>query len=643
MLELEKGDNEAAKTRLIQAYNSYPYNRIAFEKLRDVFAAADIVLPPSAYAGHLRYEIAMDPSNLEAVLQFAEYIERLGLYDTACRTYDYAVDLFKYIYPEDDLPEAIYLPWAVACYNTQYAHSKCFEIVSDVRKRGNLDILLEGISAKLAAKTGNTSQTRQAALAGKKAEEMLDKDVSKGSLTAEKLSWFYLFALPNYEKSLAWANRAYSIDAESDSVKAILACAFAFNDNYNLAGDLVGDLAKSHQSAAIAMAAIQKNQDKKEDAIESLKSAVKMDPSSLAGEKARQMLVDLDSEYIDDAISQRTEKDLKANFGKDVINKFTPIDQLFSIKLGVSGANFRYGSDLGATLSITNKSLQPMVISESSLFRGQLHIDADISGDITRHIEALISKRIQPPSPIEPDDYILVPLELMTGELKDILIRHPQANVEIEFTVYFDPLMQEDGTIANRVRFLKPIKKSVKRRSVDVSKKAINAQLRYLSSGQQKQRIRATQLFAGLLMEYYQSKSTGLSYKPSQVELPILTSAIRKGLNDQDWAVRLQTMAAMMPMRHEMEFSFIYSISESLYDDLWPSRLVALHFLSNVQGDGFKPVLESKAKDDAEEIVRQFAQAKMDLKSKTDSIPEIKEKQPVDPNSQELIDILLEP
>jgi len=65
--------------------------------------------------------------------------------------------------------------------------------------------------------------------------------------------------------------------------------------------------------------------------------------------------------------------------------------------------------------------------------------------------------------------------------------------------------------------------------------------------------------------------------------------------------------------------------------------------LSNVQGDEFTPVLESKAKDDAEEIIRQFAQAKAKLRSKTDSVPEIKEKQPVDAKSQELIDILLKP
>jgi hypothetical protein len=125
--------------------------------------------------------------------------------------------------------------------------------------------------------------------------------------------------------------------------------------------------------------------------------------------------------------------------------------------------------------------------------------------------------------------------------------------------------------------------------------------------------------------------------------LPILTSAVRKGLNDQDWVVRLQTMAAMVPMRHEMEFSFINSISESLYDDRWPSRLMALQLLSNAQGAEFKPVLEWKAKEDADEIVRKFAQAKKNLKFKEDSIPEIQEKQSPDTDSQELIDVLLQP
>ena len=213
MLELEKGDNEAAKTRLIRAYYAYPYNKIAFEKLRDIFAVSDMVLPPTIYADHLRREIVSDPSNLEAVLQFAEYTERLGLYDIACRTYDYAVELFGNVYPKDELPAAIYLPWAVACYNTQYARSKCFEIVADVRKTGKFDILLEGISASLAAKTENASQIKQAELAGQKAEKMLADEISKDSLTAEKLSWFYLFALPDNEKAIAWAYSPMSVRA----------------------------------------------------------------------------------------------------------------------------------------------------------------------------------------------------------------------------------------------------------------------------------------------------------------------------------------------------------------------------------------------------------------------------------------------
>ena len=96
-------------------------------------------------------------------------------------------------------------------------------------------------------------------------------------------------------------------------------------------------------------------------------------------------------------------------------------------------------------------------------------------------------------------------------------------------------------------------------------------------------------------------------------------------------------MGAMMPMRHKMEFSFINSISESLYDDGWPSRLMALQLLSVAQGAEFKPVLEWKAKEDTEEIVRKFAQAKIDLKFESHAIPEIQEKQLSDTESKELI------
>lgn len=643
-LNLEKGDTEAAKTQLIQAYDSYPYNRIAFERLREVFAASDLVLPPSVYADHLRREIVRNPSNLEAVLLFADYAERLELYNIACHAYDYAVELFRYIYPDDELPAAVYLPWAMACYNTQYARSKCFEIVADVRKSGQFDIVLEGISASLAAKVGNLRQSREGALAAQKAENILTDKTSSGSVTAEKLSWFYLFALPNYEKALAWANRAYSIDAKSDSVKALLGCAFAFNGNYDLAENLVGDLAENYQLAAIAMAMIQQDQDKQADAIETLKSAIEMDPASLAGEKARGMLSDLGSEYIPDTILQETQNKLENSFGKHVIGEFTPIDQLLSVKLGISGMDFRYGKNLAATLSITNKSLQPLVISESSLFSGRIRIDAEISGDINYHIPALLSKRIRPSGVIKPGDYILVPFELMTGQLKDILIRHPQANVEIEFTVHLDPVMNDDGVIISRTGFFEPVKKSVKRRAVNVSRDAMIAQLRYLSSGQMKQRIRSIQLFTGLLMEYYQSQDTGLPYETSKVELPILTSTIRKGLNDEDWTVKIQTMAALMPMRHNMEFSFINSISECLYDDQWPSRLMASYLLGSTQGAEFKPVLDSRAESDPEEIVRQFAQAMKVLNFGADPVPEIQpaEESP-EPKPQEMLDMLLEP
>lgn len=640
MLDIEKGDVEAAKARLIKAYDLNPYNNIAFERLEEIFADSDLMLPVSVYVDYFRREIVKNPLNIDAAMLFAGYAEDLELYDVASRAYEYAVSLYKYLYPGEPVPSSMYVPWAMACYNTKYSQAKCFEIVADVRSHGVFDLVLEGICGSLAKKMSNLSQSRQAVITGLKAEELLDKNLNEASLTAEQVSWYYIFALPNNEKALAWANRAYSLDTKSESVKSILGYAFALNKNYDLAEELLGDLAERDQIASIAAAMIKQGKGEQTEAIETLKSAIKMDPGSLAAERGKEMLTNLGSEYIPDVVGEKVLAELESSFGKKVIGAFTPLEDMITVKLGLSGTDFRYNSKLDAIFSLTNNSQEPLIISESGIIKGQIRVDAEISGDIKQVIPKLVYKKIEPSELLMPGKHLLVDLNLMTGQLKDLLVRHPQANVEIAFTVYLDPI-EEQGTVRNMVANIEPLRKSIVRRGVNVSRESLIRQLGYLSSGQMKQRVRSAELFAGLLMEHYDKEDIGLSYKPSEVELPLLTSAIRKGIKDEDWTVKMQTMAALLPMRHSMEFSFINNISECLYDDQWPVRLMALHLLNKTQGQGFKPVLDSKAESDIEPIVRKFAGGLVKLNFGADILPEAEQGDDFDPNTQELVDVLL--
>ena len=639
-LELEKGDVEAGKTHLIKASDIYPYNKIAFDRLEEVYADSEQTHSMLDHADYFRREVIRDPLNIEAVMLFAGYAERRELYDVASRAYEYAVSLYKYLYPGRSVPASMYVPWAMACYNTQYSQAKCFAIAAEVRSNGVFDLVVEGICGSLATKIGNLSQSREAVIAGLKAEELLDKKTGDGTLTAEQVSWFYIFALPDNDKALAWANRAYSIDAKSESVKSILGYAFVLNKNYDLAEELVGDLAEKDQIALIATAMIKGNKGEDAEAIEILKSAIRMDGGSLAAERGRDMLTNFGSEYIPEVVAGKVFAELARSFGKEVIGEFTPIENMISVKLGLSGTDFMYSSDLDAILSLTNSSLEPVLISKSSILKGRIRIDAELSGDINQVIHELVVKTIEPSKPIMPGEHFLIDIELMTGELRDTLVRHPQANVEIVFTVYLDPV-EDHGGVRNAVGYFEPLRKSIIRRGVNASRETLIRQLGYLSTGQMKQRVRSAEFFAGLLMEHYERESSGLTYEALDVELPLLTSAIRKGLNDEAWTVKMQTMAALLPMKHEMEFSFVRHISEYLNDVHWPVRMTALYLLSGTQGEGFKPVLEWNSEHDPDSIVRQFADGLRKLNFGGDPLPEADQEGELDTETQELVDVLL--
>ena len=132
-----------------------------------------------------------------------------------------------------------------------------------------------------------------------------------------------------------------------------------------------------------------------------------------------------------------------------------------------------------------------------------------------------------------------------------------------------------------------------------------------------------------------------MSYEALEVELPLLTSAIRKGLKDEDWTVKMQVMAALLPMKNQMEFSFVRQISEGLYDDQWPVRMIALYLLSRTQGEGFRPVLEGKSEDDPEAIVRQFAEGLRELNFGGGPVSGASQGDEFDTETQELVDVLL--
>jgi tetratricopeptide (TPR) repeat protein len=632
LLMAEKADFKTAVNCLIEAYNSNKYNTLAFEKLLEL---APDQIGPAMYLEHLRLRLSINPLDLDAAIAFAQYAQRIGLYETAMDAYGYCAELFGYLRPSETVPASIYVPWALSSYNTQRNQYKCLQILKSIREKGRFDLVLETIAARAAAKTGDIQQENQIIRSvDEKAQQLIINGNRSGKITPTQLAWFYCFGAPDADKAIEWANKAYSLEPNSPAA-ALLAYSLAMNGQSDLAKNLVGNYEKS-QVSSLAMALIQLAEGKKDDAIATLKSLISFDPASLEAERAREILAQNGSEYIPPANPDIILAALQNIFGQAVVPMFIAPEKIVSAQLNFRGSKFTYDSELTGFVTVTNNSSGPMVISDGGLFAGSIRVDVNVTGDLNKNIPNLVNTKIQPSLPIGPGQSFIVPLRIFTGELRLLLLAHPQASVNMEFTLYLDPVTAADGRTANRLDSIKPVKVTITRSGLELAAKYLQNRVNLFSKGQQGQKIQTAQLFAGLLMEQNAMANREPLYKFVYAKwMPeLLKSSLSHGLADDDWVVRVYTMAAIAPL--PLEYEFVNAASKNLNDVYWPSRLMAVSLLAKPAGSGFNRVLNWTAQYDSSSLVRDMAVA-------LGAVPPKPTQQPVEPNKPPISPVKNEP
>ena len=634
LLKAETSDDPNAAQFFVQAYNKDKYNKLAFSKLAELIGEQ---IKPATYLEQLRLVLGENPLSLEAALAFAEYAEQLQLYQTASDAYEYCTKLFGYLYPSQPLPDWLYLPWSVTSYNTLRNQYKSLQIAKDIRKSGRFDLFAEAIAGKAAAKIGDPKQAAQLlGNAAYRARKLLMDDTSPsrpstahGQLSSAQLAWFYCFALTDKNEALGYANKAYSIDPNSMTA-AILAYSLVMNGQNDWAKSIIDNYTKTAISD-LAMAQIQLAKGEKSSAFETLKLVIAKDPGALESERAKEILAANGGDYIppiDPGIVLTT---LKDSFKQAVVPTFLGPEKIISLQLTVRGSKFSYGSKFVGSVAITNNSSEPLVVSDDGLFTGSIRVDADITGDLSKKIPNLVSIKVQPASHIEPGQSLLIPLRLTTGKFRQILLNHPQASLDIEFTAYIDPVTIDAGQIINRLADIKPARVLVNRPGKTLSPKFLQNQLNSISRGRQGQKGKIAQLFAGLLMEQHTMANCPPLYKFMYADwMPaLLKSALLHSLNDDAWVVKVNTMAAMLDL--PMDYEMIDAVSKNLSDTHWPARLMAVYLLARTRGSNFGKVLDYSAQYDSNQFVRGMAIALGAVK------PEVKEppSQPAVENSKE--------
>jgi len=597
LLKAEKADLEAAEFYLMQAYKRNRYNRLAFVKLAELKPER---IGPVIYLERLRLALRENPSDIDTALAFAQNVERLQLYETAAGVYEYCANLFTYLYPSEALPARIYLPWAISSYNTQQNQSKCLQIAQRIQQDDRFDLRVEAIAGKAATKIGNGELATQIFQAAEK------KALS--NLDVKQLAWFYCFVLPVPDKALDWANRAYETERNSPPAAAIWAYALVMNNQTELAKPIINNYERN-QIADLTLAQIQLAQGQKDSAIETLKTAIAKDPGSFAAERAKEILAQQGEKYTPPIDPNAVLTMLENVFGRTLVPVFTPPEKIFSVQLNIRGNEFPYGSEFSGTFALINNSAEPFVISDDALFKGNIRIDAEVSGDLNKTIPNLVSTKIRTALLIEPGRSILIPLRLITGELRKMLLTYPQASLDIEFTLYLDPVTTDEGKIANRLTHIKPTRVRIKRPGIELTGKYIRSQFDLISKGNVGQKIKTAQLFTGLLREQQVMLNKPLyRFLYADWMEPLLRSALsellRNPANDQ-WIVKVNTMAEMLSL--PLDYEMISAVAKNLNNNNWPVRMMAVYLLSKTADPSFDKVLDWTAKNDSSKPVRDMA------------------------------------
>jgi hypothetical protein len=292
-----------------------------------------------------------------------------------------------------------------------------------------------------------------------------------------------------------------------------------------------------------------------------------------------------------------------------------PPEQAITPQLDIRGSTFPYGSEFNGTVVITNNSSEPLVISDDGLFKGHIRIDVEISGDLSKNIPDLVFTKIQAAFLVEPGRSILIPLRLMTGELRRTLLTYPQASLTIEFTLYIDPVLTGEGTIANRLTQIKPSKIRIERPGVELTAKYLRDQFNSISGDNIEQKIGTAQLFIGLLMEQHAMTGGPPLYKLMSADwmAPLLRSALthESGLlrhpDRKEWVLKVYAMAEMLGLT--LDYELIKATAENLNHSKWPVRMMTMYLLARNQQGVFDKVLDWTIEHDPSPSVREMAVA----------------------------------
>lgn len=589
ILALEKGDTDTARDNFGNAFSLSKYNFSALALWLELPPAIPQSLPDASAqqieqqqqqsemvrllhtALQWRTRLLTNPYDLQAVLELIGVLENNGGDRLTQQYYNHALRLIGLMPRQPGLEEELRLKQLVGAYKSGQYHL-CLKIAAEALKKQPDDLLLNGIRA-LALKEIGMSEEAKEVLSRATDKAVREIGVSGRDLQTE-LAWFFCFIEPDPARSLEYARQAYQDRKDDTGASNTLAYACVLNSHWTRAEELLKKTDSNDPVAALAWSKLYLARDDKKSALQSLQ-AVNINRAGILAtaieRELQQIELKIDTELKPDAeqtTAQPTadtvepasqaldyiELTLKSEFeGSDLLLPEKPQDYI-QCRLRLKNDVFGYDDPLSAKIYLTNISNTTLVLGPKSFLDPHILIAAEVTPGKRRAAARSDSSNLIPLAHRYMNrNMILLPGEsgsvtetLNIGPLREILRKHPQQSFRISFHVFLDPIVNEKGDIVGRIPEIQPEPVTVTRRAYIPTLERLKAQQNFLREGTPSQRIRATLLLAGLLLEAELAKKEGaLAYRPRRLNTRAIRDMIIDNLDHADYRVQAWSAYAL--------------------------------------------------------------------------------------------------
>ncbi|MBX3395418.1 MAG: tetratricopeptide repeat protein [Phycisphaerae bacterium] len=594
----ERRENGSAARQIEQALRLNPTNINARQIAFEMFAETEPSLQRVEMALQL---ISANPSQTNLIWDLGESLDRLGMHDRAQEWYNRAIQLHRQS-NAGPVPADYWHKLAVSYLNGGDAQ-RCLNAADAALKVDpNLHIarlLRSTAKSRLGDEAGAAADVEFVTRAYEaRMQTVLEQ---KDYAAAAEIAWFFAFHKPDAARALKFAEFAMKEPEPSSLARLSYGYALKMSGRKDEAMAALKALVSIDQLAALEIARIQFEQDKKGAAITTLHKAATLQYDGIAFD----MIADLLRKHGETPpIPPKYQRiaDALDRFNRDVFDYLRRPQDFIDASMTFADDPLPAVGPIRVTFRIENVGPFPITFGEGYMARPLIALTAKINGQGRPSFENYLQVMLNSRPTLLPGDAIEKTIAINVGPLQQALLQYSGSPAQLRLLAVFDPIIL-DGRLSAGPGSLELAEINATRPAIDASAEGISTLTTMAASAQIEDRIKAADRIGALLSAIEASEGSGPLAK---VPVNTLRSELAKLLNDEAWQVRAHALVAAGWSTLEQRIIAV-AASLRLRNEMPIVRMLAVKLFAEQHGEKFRAVLDQLAENDPSELVRMVA------------------------------------